>query len=285
MMIPVWNHSYPDRRILRDEIRCMVETFVEVLLDELPEEAVDGIYFKGSAQKEWTSPLDYVPELSDIDLHLLFKDDSSTEKYIGTAGRAMHIQSLIEQRYFDRVPNPLHVPRPQLIILNKLLREPDYIPTPESTVTCLYGKEAPKATYDEGRVRPVDCERLRQEEEFLALLPLRFIDKPARYLWEAMRAIVWHVSPVAPRVLHLMELSTRDAWTMNRTAMVSRLNDMGESRLATDYSAFYLLGWRYFLSSYSDTDAGRASLLAGTKALARGVEIARAWLVEHPQNP
>ena len=138
-----WNDYYPDKEALRREVNFMLEAFVEVLLEEIPKSAIEMIYFKGSAQKNWESPLDYVPELSDVDIHLLFTDDSSTEKYLGSTSKALHILSKVEKRYFLKTEKPLHVPRPQFVILNHLLREKDFIPTPKSVVSVLYGKDYP----------------------------------------------------------------------------------------------------------------------------------------------
>ena len=68
-ILPEWNHHYPDPGKLRHEINHMADSFVEVLLDDIPSQEIRGIYLKGSAQKEWDSPVDYVPEISDVDIH------------------------------------------------------------------------------------------------------------------------------------------------------------------------------------------------------------------------
>ncbi len=275
-MATLWDKKYPDKKVLRKEITCMLEAFVDVLLEEIPESAIEMIYFKGSAQKNWESPLDYVPEISDVDIHLLFTDDSSTEKYLGSTSKALHILSKVEKRYLLKTEKPLHVPRPQLVILNRLLREKDFIPTPKSVVSVLYGKDYPKPDYsDQERIRAIDCNRLIAEEEFLSEFPLKIIDKPSKYLWESLRAIVWHVSPLGSRVLSIKGISYEEVWTMNRTKIVAFLQELGEHQLAQDYTQFYSSAWDYFLSGYSDTDAGRKSLLAGVNALSKAVEIAK----------
>lgn len=284
-MIASWDDRYPDKKVLRKEVNHMVEAFVEVLLEEIPESDLEGIYFKGSAQKDWDSPLDYVPELSDVDIHLLFADDAAIGRHLGSIPRVTHIQSRVEERYFSKKEKPLHVPRPQIIVLNQLLREEDYVPTPEGAVSVLYGKEYPKADYtDQDRIRFIDCRRVLEEEKFLSELPSRIIDKPSRYIWDSLRALVWHISPVAPRVLHMLGLPTKKAWSINRTEAVSHLKEKGEDQLAQHYSQFYLHGWRYFLSKYSDTDAGRSTQISGVNALRQAIEISKAWFAEHSQR-
>ena len=94
----------------------MVEAFTEVLLEEVPRSEIEGIYCKGSVLKDWDSPLDYVPELSDVDIHLLLCDDGAEERYLGSVEQALRIQSRVEERYFSRAPQRLHVPRTQLLI-------------------------------------------------------------------------------------------------------------------------------------------------------------------------
>jgi len=261
----------------------MLDAFVEVLLEEIPQSEIEGIYFKGSAQKKWDSPLDYVPELSDLDIHLLFTDDDLIEKHLGSAAQAMHIRSKVEARYFGKVAKPLHVPRPQLVILNLLRRQENYVPSPRRAVSVLYGKEYPEAGHiDPERIRRRDCRSLMAQEEYLSGFPLHIVDKPSRYLWDALRWQVWRVSPVGPMVLGILGLESDRVWCANRTEFVSLLKERGERQLAEDYAGFYLSGWDYFLSSYTDSGAACSALTAGLEAVRRGVEIARTWLAEHP---
>ena len=277
-----WTDNYPDQTVLKNEVNHMLEAFVEILLEEIPKSDIEGIYFKGSAQKDWESPLDYVPELSDIDIHLLFSDDSLIEKNLGSIPKAMDIQSKVEARYFSKAPSPLHVPRPQLVILNQLLRNEDYIPSPQNVVSVLYGKEYEKPDYSNPeKIRLIDCNRLISEEEYLSRFPLHVIDKPSRYIWDSLKVLVWRVAPTGPRVLHILGMPTEKAWSINRTKIVSFLKEMGEYQLAHDYSVFYLFGWKYFLSKYSDSNAGRSALMSGINVLNRGVEIGRLWLSKH----
>ena len=277
-----WDIHYPDRTVLKNEVNNMLQAFVEVLLEEIPDSEIKAIYHKGSAQKDWDSPLDYVPEISDIDVHLLFHDDSSVNKHFGSVVQAVNIQSKVEKRYFSKKTKPIHVPRPQLVILNQLLQDEDYIPTPKIAISVLYGEDYPETDYSSPeRIMHIDCRRLISEESFLLRFPLHTVDRPSRYLWESLRLLVWHVSPTGPRALHLLGVPTEKAWSINRTSTVTLLREIGERQLAQDYSDFYLFGWEYFISKYSNTDAGRSSLVSGVRALSRGVEIAKSWLSRH----
>ena len=284
-MIPVWSSHYPDPGALKLEALHMVEAFTKVLLEEVPRSQIEGIYCKGSVLKDWDSPLDYVPELSDVDIHLLFRDDGAEEEYLGSIERALHIQAAVEERYLSKVPQPLHVPRPQLVILNRLLLDEDYVPSPRNTVSVLYGKDTHDPDYsDPDGIRRTDCRRLLAEAEFLKRLPLQAVDRPAGYIRESLRVMSWRVSPTGPRALHVLGLPTEKAWSVNRTGAVALLRKMGEDALAQNYADYYLHAWEYYLSGHTDGSAGRSSLMAGAKVLGRGGEIGESWLAGHSET-
>ncbi|MCK4234253.1 hypothetical protein KAX75_07470 [candidate division WOR-3 bacterium] len=211
-MTTLWGDKYPDKEVLRKEITCMLEAFVDVLLEEIPESEIEGIYFKGSGQKEWDSPLDYVPEISDIDIHLLLAEDTLVEQYFGTTEQALTIQAQVEERYFSNVPEPIHFPRPQLVMLNPAIKDNDFVPSPPNTITVLHGK--PYLSIEDSaldRLQRIDCQRLLDEEQFLSKYPLHVVDRPSKYLWQALRNLVWHISPIGSRVLSIMGKSYKEA--------------------------------------------------------------------------
>jgi hypothetical protein len=273
-----WDKRYPDAAALRREVECMVGAYVDELLRKIPESELAGMYFKGSAQKEWTSPLDYVPELSDVDVHVLFGDDEGAVKYLGSPEQALELQAAVEAAYLAEVPRPLHVPRPQLLVLNSLLNDADFVQTPAEAITVLRGRHYPEgAPLEADRVRALDAKRLSGQAEYITRFPMHAVDKPAKYLREALRGIVWRVSPTGPRALHLLGASFAEVWTANRTRVVALLEELDEREFADRYTQFYLSGWDYFLSGCGDHDAGRRALLAGIDVIRRGIEIADSW--------
>lgn len=270
-----WDKKYPDKEVLKEEVNCMVATFVEVLLNKIPPDEIQLIYFKGSGQKDWDTPIDYVPEISDVDIHILLSEDSTIHKYLGRISDVLEINHMVEERYRKEKQSYLHFPRPQLVVLNDLLKQEDFIPTPGSAVSIVYGEEYPGYNYnDMEKIKNIDCKRLKEEEETLSKLPLRVIDKPGRYLWEAIRNLVWHVSPVGPRILDLLGVKPELAWEVNRTAIISMLKDLGEKELSKNYTEFYLHSWDYFLSGYRDREAVRTAIKKGYLVLERALEIA-----------
>src|SRR5687768_9127389 len=69
-----WTARHPDPARVRAEVEGMTDAYVAALLERLPREQIVGLYAKGSAVKPWDAPIDYVPELSDVDLHVLVHD-------------------------------------------------------------------------------------------------------------------------------------------------------------------------------------------------------------------
>ena len=104
-------------------------------------------------------------------------------------------------------------------------------------------------------------------------MPLHLVDKPGRYLREALRVVCWRVSPAGPRVLSVSGLDTEQAWSMNRTRATLALRDLGLTSLADGYTAFYLSSWDYFLSGFTDSDAGRSAIRAAALVLTESAEI------------
>ena len=284
-MTPEWSSRYPARDRLRSEVDCLAGCFLEQLLESIPEGKIRGFYYKGSSKKRWESPLDYVPEVSDVDMHLWFHDDDAWHEHLDAVPQAMEIQKGVEARFRATVPDPLHEPRPQLIVMNKMLAKiADFVYSPRSTVTVLYGEEYPKGDYsDADAIRRYDSANLVGEAEWTENSGLSVIDKPGRYFWQAMRAVTYRVSPTAPRVLHVLGADTEEAWSMNRTKATAAMRDRGLHGLADDYTDYYLSSWDYFLSGLRDTDAGRSAVAAAIRVLDRGAAIGREWLASNPE--
>lgn len=271
-----WSDKYPAQEIIRAEVQSMIDCTLQALLEIVPPEEIEQVTAKGSALKTWTSPLDYVPEISDIDIHVHFGEGADT-RYLGTVEQALRFQARVEHLYTSKVPSHVHFPRLQVMVVNRLVNQPGYIPSPAGTVSVLYGAPYAQPDIDEEESRQIDRQRLLEHKEFLAVLPMTVMDKPGKHLWPALRLLSWRVSPVGPRVLSLLGVPYEEAWGTNRTRIVELLTAFGVAQLAADYAAFYLHGWDYFLSGYKDGDAGRLAVLSGARALEGGIAIAEAW--------
>ena len=97
-----WSAKYPRKDILRHEVRAMVEVIRAVLLTEVGESRIHGIYAKGSATRAWDTVIDYVPEISDVDIHVWLVDEPSAQPVLQDLDVALAIQADLERRYRKR---------------------------------------------------------------------------------------------------------------------------------------------------------------------------------------
>ena len=281
---PQWDSRFPDRDQLRAEARCLTACVRDQLLTLIPDGEIRGLYLTGSTVKSWESPLDYVPEVSDVDIHVSFRDDTTWRKYLDTVPKALEVQAGIEACFESRVKRPIHHPRLQLIVMNKLMGELEgFMYSPRSTVVVLHGEAYSRADYsDPDTIRRHNSADLVERAGFVERVPLFAIDRHWVHAREILGQLVWRVSPVGPLVLHISGLDTEHAWSLNRTRATAALLDLGLDNLADSYAAFYMSGWDYFLSGFTDTNACRAAILAATRVLTKGAEHGQQWLDANP---
>jgi hypothetical protein len=271
--IPPWDSTYPPAGRLRDECEGMLDAIVDEVIANLGQAAIVGIYSHGSSTKPWDSPVDYVPELSDVDVHILLREPERLE---GDLKRALAIQAGYERRFAARCPHPFHFPRPQIQVINGQLGSPDWFSPPPGLAKTLFGIESeqvrPPPTQD--RVQKADLAHLVDPAipELLGRLPMWLIDRPGRYLWQALRDFGWRVGPTASRVLTVDGADYEAAWGGNRTRIIQTLVEVGEDELAEAYAGFYLRGWDYFRSEHLDAASAREAMTHAVRVLEIGTE-------------
>lgn len=283
---PEWDARYPNRDQLRAEVRCLAACVRDQLLARIPEGEIRGVYLKGSSVKVWESPLDYVPEISDVDIHVWFRDDDAWRPHLDTVPQALAIQAGIEACFKERIARPIHHPRLQLLVLNEVVAKLEgFVHSPRSTVTVLHGEAYPEADYsDPAAIRRFDAADLVERAGWVERVPLHVVDRFGVHAFEAVRQLAWRVAPVGPLVLHLSGLDTERVWSLNRTRATMALRDLGLGSLADAYRDFYLAAWDYFLSRFADTNACRAAILAASRLLTESGELGRRWLQQNPQD-
>ena len=272
-----WTDDYPDKGTLKAEALAMARVIGDAVLALAGAGQVRGLYFKGSARREWQSLVDYVPEISDVDVHAWLVDDRQAARFTGDMAVGLAMQERIERAYAEAVPRPLHLPRPQLMFLNSLKQDPAYVPSPADSVTVLYGEAYPTT----GKPPPeetarLDRERLLADVAVAARMAGHVMDRPGRYLWESIRAISWRVAPTGPRLLTLAGWPPDGAWRLSRSEIVEALHGLDAYRsLAGDYAGFYLATWDYFLSGLQDTTSARRAVARAVNLLLAAGEIAQ----------
>ncbi len=274
LTLPQFDAAHPADRF-RSEAHEMAAAYLDTLLSVLPQESISGIYVKGSAYKRWDSMIDYVPEFSDVDLHIRFHKEDDGQKYLGTLDQALSIAQGARSSFLIRAPNASHFPRPQLIVLNELEKLDGYCPSPVGLVHTLYGEPyVPARRDDYAATQPDDAQRFIKDAEFLDdQLPMKVIDRPGLYAWRVVWLIVWRVGPVGPRLLTHLGLHPYDAWSLNRTGIVEELITRGKLDIAQAYVDFYLAGWDGYRSDFRDGDAAFRALNAASRLFSKGKTI------------
>ena len=279
LSLPTWDARYPDPDRLRHEVSSMVDSFVGTLLDAIPNDHIRAIYLKGSSKKRWDTPIDYVPEASDIDIHLWFHDNDKRLRPSITLPQAAAIQRGVEARYYAACPRPIHTPRIQFNVMNRLMNMPGYMYSPRSTVEVLIGEEYPAADYSRlDDLERAKCTDMIDNASILPSLPYRVIDRPGKHLAEVMRALGYRVSPAAPIVLQLDGIGVETAWSMNRTQASGALSRIGRSDLAAAYVRYYIARWNWFMSGYTDFDEARTAVSTAAEVIQRAETIANTHL-------
>jgi len=245
-----------------EKARLEVDSCIRVWRMILEEHFGDRIvyaYVKGSSTKRWDSPIDYVPVLSDVDIHFKLKDDRPL--FCGGAAQlseALAISAEYEERFLGENPAPLHIPRVQVMVLNRHLSDPDFIlPSciPEQNVLMGRIGQWPAKRPDE--VRAADLRNLSRMQEVLAPIPGRVMDRVGIDLVTLIRSLCYEVSPAPVRLLSQLEEDPYRVWELNRTAVCGELKRRGFTDLAERYSGYYLTGWDVFRSGFHDGRAMR----------------------------
>ncbi|SMB86161.1 hypothetical protein [Deinococcus hopiensis] len=221
-----------------------------------------GLYFKGSASKAWRSPSDYVPELSDLDLHIWFHHEADVQRWASTEV-ALRFVERTEAGYLRRVPAPLHWPRPQVMVLNKLLAQEGFA---RSSVTVLHGEPYPGAVPDP----KVDQQTLLRVYTEAQTQGLNFLDKPGPYGWAALRAIHFRLSPTPSRLLSALGAGEW-AWQQPRSVLLEELRSRGLEDVAELFERYYRLAWAGYATQWKDGQVLRETTSAGLAALEAAV--------------
>lgn len=273
--LPAFDVQQAER--LRSDAHAMVTAYVSTVLEEAGEHAIAGIYAKGSAYKPWDSIIDYVPEISDVDLHVRFVDDRQATAVMTSLDRALRIAQRSHEKFRAAVTNPTHLPRPQLLALNTLEALPGYLPSPTPTVHTLFGEPFQGATRaDYAHVQTADAERFTADAEYVQReLPEKVIDRPGHHAWRAISLLAWRVSPAGPRLLTNLEMDPYDAWTLNRSGVIQELANRGHAPLAHACADFYLAAWDGANSGFRDDEAAQRALNAVGRLYSEGTAFLR----------
>jgi len=222
-------------RKAKEDARCAMEVWSEVL-QEILGPRLESIYSKGSANKPWDSHIDYVPIISDVDIHITLNDSNPLfGNYSEDFDKAVEVSQRCEEEFCRRRPDHLHIPRMQVIDTHALKEGGKYTPPRPQDIKVLFGEPPlPKRLPSPETIRKGDMERIIEERE---------------YIFESARRI--------------FDRSGLDVWSWNRTKILDALQHEWFEKLAKHYHGFYDAGWRLFLSGFKDLAAFRETAVNG----------------------
>lgn len=266
-------------KALLPRVREDVEAAIAVWRDLLRAtygEALVSLYAKGSAVKPWDGPIDYVPTLSDLDLHLeTTLAGGLSETPAEALEVAMRLSTEHEARFRAVRPNAFHLPRAQLSFLNDLHAMPDVVILPAGVRT-LVGAEPEATPHTPERIRVIDRQQLLALDAVLAGIPRSLMDRSGIDLFTLIRRLTWRVSPTPVRLLSVRGEDPREVWTWNRTRIVAALEHHGLAEVAAPYREWYETGWRLELGGWRDGAAMRACIAHAHAVLGACLDAGRA---------
>ena len=240
----------------RRDVDLAFEIWVEILQEKYPER-INYAYAKGSAVKKWDSPIDYVPILSDIDIHLSVRDPTN---FLGLGSEgvdsALTLAKIYEERFITQNPNHMHIPRTQIMIIEQLKRLVDYVIPDYNHVKFFIGSKSkighPKIPSTDN-LRDLDKNKILNEKSYIDKIPFSVFDRTGLDQWQFIRQLCWRVSPMPVRLLSQVVDNPFYLWNENRTSIVRILRENGYKSIANSYENYYNVGWELFFKNYEDT--------------------------------
>ncbi|MHA2502526.1 MAG: hypothetical protein ACXAE3_06645 [Candidatus Kariarchaeaceae archaeon] len=237
----------------RKDVEWSIEYWTALLGEKISD--LEYIYCKGSSIKAWDSKIDYVPMLSDVDIHLKTFSGERIESILDLH-QALEISHTYEIEFKELYPNSLHTPRVQLIALDTE-RLDSFVPPLRRQIRLLKGDYSPSSHLSNEELRHIDKENLLETATYLPQLVDSVLDRIGIEFWSVLRRLTWRLSPAPVRLLNQDSDDPLDTWTWNRTQIVTELRNSGWSNIAETYSQFYLLGWDLFESGMQSSSIMR----------------------------
>jgi hypothetical protein len=260
---------------IRDDVKASLDAWTNVLLESIGSR-LSYAYAKGSALKPWNSPIDYVPIISDVDIHIMLSDNKGLSLESEDAfSDAMRISQNYEDQFTEMRPDHLHIPRSQLMLIKRLSEILDYVPSRVEDVTMLIGECSEPAFPTIEQIRMIDLQNLLSLSDFLNRTPDRVIDRTGLDFWTIIREMTWRVSQSPVRLLTQSADDPLEVWSWNRTKISNELRTHGYDEIADHYRDFYLAGWNLFLSGFTSSNDFRWATASGYYVLQKCYREAR----------
>jgi len=251
----------------KEDVLCAVDVWSDILQETFGSR-LEYAYAKGSAMKNWDSPIDYVPVISDLDIHIKMTDtdDLFPETSHGFSS-SIEVSEIFEKRFLERRPEHIHVPRTQVVHINPNLDDPWFFLPRVSDVHVMVGfpKDATPPSSED--VRASDCKQIQDLREYLEDLPRQVFDLVGFDFWTMLRRMNWRVSPSPIRLLTQTHSNPLEVWNWNRTRIVEELKTNKYDVIVDAFQKFYSTGWNLFLSKFTNLSELRKIVVYGYEVL------------------
>lgn len=227
---------------IQQQLRIEINTALEILTDLLLDLGGEYAYAKGSAMKPWDSAIDYVPLVSDLDIHVYHPQGLDTL----SLDQSLEFLQNYESRYCKSLPDAIHLPRMQLLDISSLYEHLDMVPPRQDQITTLFGNVNLPEMPPVHRIVEIDRSKLLGLQKVVNDLPLMLLDRTDQELWIALRRLTWRVGPTPVRLLSQIHDNPIDLWGWNRTSIIEELKRQQYDDLAGMYTKFYELSWDLF---------------------------------------
>ncbi len=182
---------------------------------------------------------------------------------------------MYETRYLEKNPKYFHIPRTQIVKLNKMIDEPDFIHPREDEITPLIGRPVLIENPSDEIIKKVDLQCLLDLEEFLPTLSMSMIDRTGLDLWTMVRRMNWRISPAPIRLLNQSHDKPLDLWELNRTKITKELEKQEFYLIAESYKDYYYEGWITFMEDFTNSQSLRRLISSGFEVMKLCLEEAR----------
>lgn len=237
---------------LADFSRAKLETHARSVADVVARLVPDhvSVLWKGSAQKKWDGPYDFLPGLSDIDIHV-YKAGAIEEPW------------LLRRAVLDEVgPAPWGTPL-QLLALNTQTL-PDWWLIMSYEV--LHGTTPPVATPSTEVLLKRDRVSLAEAHRHVSRIGTDVLGLADDELWGYLRSVRWMFPPTVQRIATVSGHRPEHVWSLNRTSALGLVAEQAETahlaETAVDYFDAALEA-----CSYRDGPTSELALRAGQRLL------------------
>lgn len=246
-------------QFIKKDISIALEVWAKALNELLPDQ-IDYIFTKGSSMKVWESDIDYVPRISDVDIHVKLLH---SRKKILTKDNPLN-QSLFLSKFYEINFNqycqeinyePIHLPRVQIVQLDFHGRKGYVVPPREQDIIWVQGKGTFPEEMDHTLVRKIDKKSILNEKLFIESIPETLFELSYLDYYTLLYKLNARISPTPIRLLtQVLNDNPHDLWSLNKTSVKKKLLDNDYKEIARHYENYYLNGWKLFEKNFISMD-------------------------------